>query len=351
MLESAFLVRRQQPPLWLSGLCYAAGLVLGLAISALLLVNAGVPADALVDEFLVATFLTADGLSQTMTAALPLILVGLGSAVAMRVRFWNIGIEGQLWLGAIAATWVALNDIGPESLRLPLMLGLAAAAGAGWILISLVLKLRWGVSEVISTLLLGSVAFLLVQHLLFGVWRDPANSFPVSASFSPAGRFPAFGWGPFHAGAIVVAGVTLTVWFLLGHTRLGFYADAVGRNPRTARAAGLPVRATIVGLVLLSGALCGMAGMLIVAGTEHRLNQSVGTGYLFSAIVIAFLARARPLAVVVVAVALGAIYTAGNVLKVFYSISEAMIVLAQGAVLLSLLMAQFFSTFSLHRPS
>ena len=345
MLDSAFLVRRQQPPVWLSGLCYAAGLVVGLAVSALLLVNAGVPAGALVDEFLVATFLTEDGLS------LPLILVGLGSAVAMRVRFWNIGIEGQLWLGAVAATWVALNGIGPESLRLPLMLALAAAAGAGWILISLVLKLRWGVSEVISTLLLGSVAFLIVQHLLFGVWRDPANSFPVTTIFPPAARFPALGWGPFHGGVAVVAAVALAMWYLLGHTRLGFYADAVGRNPRAATATGLPVRATVIGLVLLSGALCGMAGMLIVAGTEHRLNQSVGTGYLFSAIVIAYLARARPLGVVIVAVALGAVYTAGNVLKVFYSISEAMIVLAQGAVLLSLLMAQFFSTYSLHRPS
>ncbi len=351
MLDAAFLVRRQQPPLWLSALCYAAGLAVGLAVSALLLVNAGVPADALVDEFLVATFLTEDGLSQTMTAALPLILVGLGSAVAMRVRFWNIGIEGQLWLGAIAATWVALSGFGPESLRLPLMLALSAAAGAGWILISLVLKLRWGVSEVISTLLLGSVAFLIVQHLLFGVWRDPANSFPVTTIFPPAARFPALGWGPFHGGVAVVVAVTLAVWFLLGHTRLGFYADAVGLNPRTATAAGLPVRATVIGLVLLSGALCGMAGMLIVAGTEHRLNQSVGTGYLFSAIVIAYLARARPLGVVVVAVALGAIYTAGNVLKVFYSISEAMIVLAQGAVLMALLMAQFFSTYTLNRPT
>ncbi|MCM2402777.1 ABC transporter permease [Rhizobium sp. S153] len=350
MLDTAFLVRRQQPGFLLSSLCYVGGLAMGLAISAVLLVQAGVPPEALIDEFIVAAFLTSDGLSQTVTAALPLVLVGLASAVAMRVRFWNIGIEGQLWLGAVAATWVALNGIGPATLQLPLMMALAALAGAGWIAISLFLKLKWGVNEVISTLLLGSVAFLLVQHLLFGAWRDPANSFPVTAAFAETARFSGLGWGQLHAGLFVVLAVAFVVWFALEHTRAGFYADAVGLNPMTALATGLPVRRTVIGLVLLSGALSGLAGMMIVSGTEHRLNQTIGNGYLFSAIVIAYLARAKPLWVLVVALALGAVFTAGNVLKVFYSISEAMIVLVQGTVLLSILMAQFFSTYSLSRP-
>lgn len=350
MLDAAFLVRRQAPGLWLSSLCYAGGLVFGLAVSALLLVQAGVPADALVDEFLVAALLTSDGLSQTATAALPLILVGLASAVAMRVRFWNIGVEGQLWFGAVAATWVALNEIGPDALRIPLMMMLAAFFGAAWVAMPLVLKLKWGVSEVITTLLLGNIAFLIVQHLLFGVWRDPATGFPVTAAFPEAGRFDALGWGQLHGGLFAVVAVTAVVWFALEHTRLGFYADAVGLNAKAAEATGLPVRLVVTGLVLLSGALSGLAGMTIVAGTELRLNQAVGNGYLFSAIVIAYLARAKPLWVVVVALALGAVFTAGNVLKVFYSISEGMIVLVQGTVLISILMAQFFSTYSLSRP-
>ena len=350
MLDTAFLVRRQAPGPWLSSLCYAGGLAFGLAVSAALLVQAGVPAGALADEFLIATFLTSDGLAQTVTAALPLVLVGLASAVAMRVRFWNIGVEGQLWLGAVASTWIGIGGTGPDVLRLPAMLLLAAAVGAAWIAIPLVLKLRFGVSEVISTLLLGSVAFLLVQHLLFGAWRDPATGFPVTAAFGEAARFGSLGWGQLHGGLFVVLIVAALIWFVLEHTRIGFYADAVGLNPKAARAAGLPVSATVAGLVLLSGALSGLAGMTIVAGTEHRLNQSVGSGYLFSAIVIAYLARARPFWVVVVALALGAVFTAGSVLKVFYGISEGMIVLVQGTVLISILMSQFFSTYSLSRP-
>lgn len=350
MLDTAFLVRRQNPGFLLTSLSYVGGLLVGLTVSAVLLVHAGVPASALVDEFLIATFLTSDGLSQTATAALPLVLVGLASAVAMRVRFWNIGVEGQLWLGAIASTWVALNGSGPEVLRLPAMFVLAALAGAAWIAIPLFLKLKWGVNEVISTLLLGSVAFLLVQHLLFGVWRDPSNSFPVTATFPVASWFPVLGWGQLHAGIFLVAAIALSIWFVMEHNRVGFYADAVGFNAKAARATGLPVLSIALGLVLLSGALSGVAGMMIVAGTEHRLNQSVGNGYLFSAIVIAYLARAKPLWVVVISFALGAVFTAGNVLKVFYSISEAMIVLMQGAVLMSILMAQFFSSYSLKRP-
>lgn len=295
MFDAAFLVRRQAPGFWLSGLCYAGGLLVGLAISAFLLVQAGVPAEALVDEFLVATFLTSDGLSQTVTAALPLVLVGLASAVAMRVRFWNIGIEGQLWLGAVAATWVTLDGIGPEKLRLPLMILFAALVGAAWIAFPLWLKLKWGVNEVISTLLLGNVAFLVVQHLLFGAWRDPATNFPVTPAFAQSSRFTMVGWGQLHYGLLVVAAVAVALWYALEHTRLGFYADAVGHNAKAARATGLPVGLTIIGLVLLSGALAGIAGVTIVAGTEHRLNQAVGNGYLFSAIVIAYLARARPL--------------------------------------------------------
>ncbi|SMC95016.1 ABC transporter permease [Rhizobium sp. RU36D] len=349
MFDAAFLVRRQAPGFLLSCLCYAGGLFVGLAVSAVLLVQAGVPADALVDEFLVATFLTSDGLAQTLTAALPLVLVGLASTVAMRVRFWNIGIEGQLWVGAIGATWIALGEIGPAPMRLPLMLALGAAVGAFWIALPLWLKSRWGVNEVISTLLLGSIAFLIVQHLLFGIWRDPATNFPVTAIFPEAARFAPLGWGQLHLGILLVAVVACALWYAMEYTRLGFYADAVGHNAKAAEAAGLPVGATIVGLVLLSGALSGLAGVTIVAGTEHRLNQAVGNGYLFSAIVVAYLARARPLGVVVVALALGAVVTAGNVLKVFYSISEGMIVLLQGAVLISILMAQFFSTYSLRR--
>lgn len=348
MLNTAFLVRRQEPGFALSSLTYGGGLVFGLCLSALLLVIIGVPAEALIDEFLIATFMDPDGLAQTVTTAAPLVLVGLASAIAMRVRFWNIGVEGQLWIGAIAATFVALNEIGPDVLRLPLMMLAAFVGGAIWIALCLVLKMRWGVSEVITTLLSGNIAFLFVQHLLFGVWRDPASSFPITQEFPDASQFASLGWGQVHSGVFVTLLIGLVIWYLLEWSRLGYYAEAAGWNTSTARQTGLPVATTIATIVLTSGGLSGLGGALIVAGTEHHLNQSLGNGYLFSAIVIAYLARSKPFWVIVTAIILAAVYTAGNVLKVFYSVPEAIIVLSQGIVLMSILISQFFSTYSIN---
>ncbi|MBN9669644.1 ABC transporter permease [Roseibium aggregatum] len=347
MLDGTLLIRRQAVPGWLGASCYAGGLCFGLGLSAILLVSMGISLENLYQEFVVQTFLTSQGLGQTVTATVPLILVGLGMSLAMRVRFWNIGIEGQLWCGAMAATWISIHDVGPEPLRLLLMMLAAMAAGAAWIGIGLALKLFWSVSEVISTLLLGSIAFFWVQHMLFGAWRDTVTGFATSPSFDPAERLVLLGWEQVHSGIwIALAAVVVCTW-LTGVSRFGLLAKAIGANPRAARATGLPVIAAVSLFVLGSGALCGLAGAVIAAGTEYRLSQSIGAGYLFSGIVIAFLARANPLAVLAVAFVLGGITTAGGVLKVFYGISEAVVLLVQGLVLLSVLAAQLFADYRL----
>ncbi|MEJ8476666.1 ABC transporter permease [Roseibium algae] len=347
MFESTLLIRRQSAPGWLSGLCYFGGLASGLGLSALLLMFMGVSSTDLYQEFVVQTFMTLQGLDQTVTAAIPLILVGLGTSLSMRVKFWNIGIEGQLWCGAMAATWVSVNDVGPEPVRLWLMMFAAMAAGGAWIAIALAMKLAWSVTEVISTLLLGSIAFFWVQHMLFGAWRDTVTGFPTSPSFDSAERLDLLGWGQVHEGLwIALTAVAVCTW-LTDVSRFGLQAKAVGANLRTARATGLPVLGTVAVFVLGSGALCGLAGGVIAAGTEYRLSQSIGAGYIFSGIVIAFLARANPLGVFAVAVALGGITTAGGVLKVFYGISEAAVLMVQGLVLLSVLAAQLFSEYRL----
>ncbi|WP_137158292.1 ABC transporter permease [Rhizobium sp. FKL33] len=350
MLNSAYLIRRQAPGAIRTALGYLFGLLIGLGLSAAILMSVGVPAADLLQEFIVQTFMTSDGLAQTMTSAAPLILVGLASAIAMRIRFWNIGVEGQIWMGAIAATWVALHHIGPPSLRLPIGLAAAFAAGALSIWPWLWMKTRYGVSEVITTLLSASIAFLLVQHLLFGVWRDPANSFPITVEFPLESQFSMLGWGQVHMGLALALVVAALVYFLLERSPFGYIADAIGFNRRTAMQTGLPVATVSLVATLSSGGLSGLAGAVILSGTEHRLSQALSSGYLFSAIVIAYLGRSRPVWVVFVAIALAAIYTAGNVLKVFYGVSEAVIVLAQGTVLMSVLTTSFFSAYTIHFP-
>lgn len=345
MLDRLSLERRAVVPRALSIGTFAGSLAAALLLAALVLVLAGVPAELLLTELVVQVFLTPDGLAQTITGAVPLALAGLAAALSFRVGFWNIGIEGQLLLGAIAATVVAVGDVGPEPLRLWLMLLAAALAGAAWIALPLLLKLRLGVSEIVISLLSVNVAFLLLQHLLFGPLRGPSSNFPVSPNFGPAEQLAGLGWGRIHAGLLVALAAAGLAAALVHASRPGFYARAVGSGRDAAQAAGIPVAATVAGFVLLSGALAGLAGGIVVAGTEHRLTQFVGMNATFSGILVAVLARLEPLGVVVAAVFVAGVYVAGSALKVFYGISEGIVVLLQGIVLLTLLVGQFAATF------
>ena len=345
MLDRLTLERRAVVPPALAAASFAGSLAIGLLLSALVLVFAGVPATLLAEELVVQVFFTADGLAQTVTTAIPLVLVGLCTAMAFRVGFWNIGIEGQLWLGAIAATALSVHDVGPPGLRLPLMLLASALAGAVWIGIPLVLKLRLGVSEIVVSLLLSNVAFLLLQHVLFGALRDPGANFPVSPPFGLEERLGQLGWGRTHFGLAMALLAALLTAVLVRATRPGFYAKVVGAGPDAARTAGLPVVATVAGFVLLSGALAGLAGGIIVTGTEYRLTQFVGLNATFSGIVVATLARLDPLGVVIAAFFVAGLYVAGGTLKVFYGVSEGIVVLIQGILLLTLLVGQFAATY------
>ena len=345
MLDRVVLERRAFVPGGLAALSFAGALAAAVALSAVILILAGVPASLLAEELVVQVFLTADGLAQTLTLAVPLTLAGLAAAMAFRVGFWNIGIEGQVLLGAIAATAVAVHDLGPAPVRLPLMLAAAALAGAAWVAPPLLLKLRLGVSEIVVSLLLANVAFLLLQHLLFGALRDPSANFPVSPTFEPTEQLPALGWGRLHAGLYLALGSTLLAALLVHATRPGFYARVVGSGPVAARVAGLPVAATVAGFALLSGALAGLAGGIVVAGTEHRLTQFVGLNATFSGIVVASLAALDPLAVLVSAFLVAGVYVAGGTLKVFYGVSEGVVVLIQGVVLMTFLVGRFAATY------
>jgi simple sugar transport system permease protein len=349
MRDGFALERRLRPSTARDVATYGGGLVAGLAAIVATLVAVGVPVDTIGDELVVQVFAEPDGLAQTVTLAIPLVLLGLAATAALRIRFWNIGLDGQLWVGAIAACGVALHDVGPESVRLPLMLAAAAAGGAAWIALPLVLRVRLGVSETVVTLLLANIAWQGLQHLLFGAWRDPASSFPVSPPFDPTEQFALLGAGNVHGGLWVALAAALACSWLVARTPLGFHALAVGLNPLAARATGVPVTTTLVACVLLSGALAGLAGGVVVTGMEHRLTQFIGLDATFAGIVVACVARLQPAAVVPAALLLAGFQNAGATLKVFHGLSEAIVLLMQGLLLAALLAAEFFARYRLVR--
>jgi len=320
---------------------FVMSVLVGLLISGAILVAAGVSPQDILNEFVVQTLTDPQNLRAVLFQAAPMVMVGLAAALAFRARFWNLGLEGQMVCGAIGATFVSLHEIGPPALRLWLMAVCALLAGLVWVVTPVVMKLRLGINEIISSLMLNYVAVNFLLHLLYGSWKDPKDAFPYSAKFQPFERLPDFLDG-FSSAIVLSAVVAVAVWWLVDKSRAGLYLRFVHSNQRVADAVGVPVRRMVLGTVLLSGALAGLAGFMVAAGQEGRLTQAFYNGYGFSGILIAFLARNNPLAASAVAVLVATLFVAGRSLQVFYQIPFSMVQLIQAILVICVASSDFF---------
>lgn len=334
-------------PRWQHAGILAVAVGLGLAISAGILIWAGVEPSDLFQQVIMDNLFIKENFLAVLRQTGPLLFVGLAAALAFQVRFWNLGIEGQMIWGGIGATAVSFFHLGPESTRLPLMMAFAAVAGMGWALIPIVLKMRLGVNEIISTLLLNYVAADFMLHLLYGAWLDPVDSFPHSAQFAGYERLPELFWGISPALLLGLLFVAFT-WWLVRVSRAGLYMKFVHANPRMALAVGVPTVATTLGVVLLSGALAAVGGFVIATGLEGRLTQGFYRGYGFSGILIAFLAYNDPLIVAVVAFLVALLFDTGRSLQVFYQIPFAMVQLIQAVIVTTVAASEFFVRYRVH---
>ncbi|ARQ03259.1 ABC transporter permease [Pseudorhodoplanes sinuspersici] len=339
-------VRHDMPP-WQQAVYLVVFLGFGFLISGLILVEAGVPAADLFDQLVVSTLTDVDNLRSVLFRAAPLMLIGLSAAIAFRARFWNLGLEGQMIWGGIGATIVSLYGIGPESIRIPIMILFASALAMAWIAIAALLKIRLGVNEIISTLLMNYVALNFLLHLVYGPWRDPHDGFPHSKAFEPFERLGEIGWG-LSAALPLALTIAILVWWLVGFTRFGFYLRFVQANDRVAHAVGIPAITVTLGAVLISGALAGIGGFVVVSGQEGRLTQSFFEGYLFSGVLIAFLARNNPLAAVIVSVLVAMLFISGQSLQVFYQVPFSMVQLIEAIVVICVATSEFLIRHRIH---
>lgn len=294
---------------WLALAAPLIAILFTLGFAALLVALAGAPVERAYGALLASGFGSRFALSETLTRAVPLILTGLAAAVAFRARLYNIGAEGQLYLGALAA--VAVGGLhGGSGLGLPapllFVLMLAAAVGAGALLLlgPALLKTRLGVDEVVTTLLLNFVVLLFVSMMLDGPMKDPlAMGWPQSVALQPElelGRL--LERTRLHTGLVYAVALALAVWIWMRFTASGLRIRATGANPRAARFAGVRVSATLIGVALVSGGIAGLAGAIEVAGRTSYLTLDMSPGYGYSGIVIAMLAALNPLGVVLAAV-------------------------------------------------
>ncbi|EHH68714.1 ABC transporter permease [Gluconobacter morbifer] len=253
------------------------------------------------------------GLEDLALFMTPLMLTGAAVWVGIRVNLWNIGAEGQFYAGATAATAIGLFTHWPAFIALPVMVGAGALAGAGWIFVPAAARAWLDVSEIVTSLLLNFVAALVVSYLATGPWADHVTGALVSTERLRVG-LPEL-WGVVHLGfplaLVVVAGLGIG----LARSRFGYETAVCGSNPQAAHYAGIGVAPRILAVLLLSGALAGLAGVFEVAGTVHRLQGSLANNYGYLGIVVALLARESCLALIPAALLMALILDTGIVLQ------------------------------------
>jgi simple sugar transport system permease protein len=236
-------------------------------------------------------------LLEVLNKATPLLFTGTAVAIAFRAGYWNIGVEGQLLMGAIAAAGIGQVVEGwPSFVVLPLMVAGGALAGAAWALVPALLRVRLGIDEVVTTLLLNPVALLFVQALLHGPWKDPETGFPESPRIAAAAELPLLadllpflGRSRLHLGFVIAVVLIVVAWYVLSRTSTGLRVRAVGFSPHGARFAGIRVDRTLLRVALVSGAVAGVAGVSEVAGIQFRLTEGVSPGFGYTGIVVAML--------------------------------------------------------------
>ncbi|HXF60564.1 MAG TPA: ABC transporter permease [Caldilineaceae bacterium] len=318
--------RAPEQPRWLSLLAPVILIAAALLVGALLLRLAGANPWLVYRSMAELAFGSAYAWSDTTIKATPLILAGLGVSIAFRMRLWNIGAEGQLFLGAWMATGVALFWLPPETPSWLMLSAMAVAGfigGALWGLIPGFLKAKLNVNEIITTLMLNYVAILWNNYFVYGPWGE--------RGFGLTPQFPRSAWLPrltdysdvipalrgltAHFGIFLALLLALVLWQVWQRTRWGFEVTVVGDNPRAARYAGINLARNIMLVMALSGGFAGLAGMSEVAGVVHRLQERFSPGYGFTAIIVAWLAKLNPLAIVLVSYLFAGLLVGGDAIQ------------------------------------
>jgi general nucleoside transport system permease protein len=329
-----------------------AAIALALVVSALPLAWAGAPVLAAYARLAQGAVGSTFALTETLARATPLILTGLAVAVAFRARLWNIGAEGQLYAGALAAVVLGGGIVAlPGPAALPAVILGGAVAGALLLLFPAFLKVRLGVDEVVTTLLLNFVVLLFVQMMLEGPLKDPMGmGWPQSAPVLPEAELPKLvARTRLHLGLVIALVLALLAWLYVERTVWGLEARAVGANADAARYAGVPVARTLYRTAVISGALAGIAGASEVAGLKGYLTQDLSPGFGYAGIVVATLAQLNPLACVPAALFVAGVFVGADGMSRAMGVSSYLANLIVATALLAMLLATLLTRYRLRR--
>ncbi|OQP86651.1 ABC transporter permease [Rhizobium rhizosphaerae] len=345
--------RRDHRPLALVIATPVLAVIAALALSGILIALAGAPVLEAYRRILIGAFGSRLSTTETLTRAAPLMLTGLAAAVAFRARLWNIGAEGQLYLGAITVAAASSHLLGglPSAVQIPLLLVLGAMAGMVLLLVPLWLRLRFQVDEVVTTLILNFVALLFVSMLIDTVLKDPtAFGWPQSQSVADAAMLPKLlARSRLHIGILVAVALAILIHLVQSRTVFGLQSRAAGLNPAGAVFAGVPLGATLVKVACLSGGLAGLAGAIEVMGVKGYVTTDLSPGYGYSGIVVAMLAGLNPLGVVLAALFSAIMFVGADGMSRALRIPSYIADVTVALSLLTMLFALFFTQYRIRR--
>lgn len=324
------------------------GLLTAFGIGAILLISVGANPLVAYQALFNGAFGNQFNLLETLVKSTPILLVALGVTFAFRSSTWNIGSEGQLHMGAVGATLAGLAlkawlpDLTPP-LAILILIWVGFLFGGGYAAVAGLLKVRWGVNEVITTIMLNFVAVLFVQYLTFGPLRDPlASGQPISPTILDAAQLPRLiARSRLNLGFILACASVILVYVVLWRTTLGYKIRAVGSNPRAARQAGISFSRSVLVAMFISGGLAGLAGTSEIAGLHFRLINSFSPGYGAAGTVVALLAGLHPLAVLPTAILFGGLLTGADTMARTVQVSTSIITVIQGLMVLFVMGSQF----------
>ena len=326
---------------------FGIGLAIALFVGTLLLLGAGHDPLKIYSRMFDASLGGPDAWSITLNRAIPLGLAGLAVAVAGSMGLWNIGAEGQIIAGAIAASWVArIGGSWPGLILILMMLVAAVGGGALLALGPAMARAKLGVNEIITTLMLNEVALRLVQWLIHGPWKDPDSfNFPLAPMLPDQARLPTL-FGRAHFGLLIAAAVIIVISVAVRYTAWGYELRIAGSSEATAPYSGISLPKKVLAVLVLSGAIAGLAGGVELTGTTDRLTESISNGFGFAGIIVAALALMRPSGVAAVAILFGAVQIGGQSIQTL-GVSSSVSTILQAFILFGAIGAGVFSRYAI----
>ena len=323
------------------------GLCIAIFVGGLFILTLGKNPFAVYQSIFMGAFRSPLAFQGTIKIAIPLLISSLAITLAFKMKFWNIGAEGQIIMGGIFASYFALFHDGlPHFLLLLIMLIAGMIGGGLWGLIPAFFKSRFGTNETLFTLMLNYIALYLIKYLTEGPWRDPASSgFPKIATFTANAQLDMI--LGIHAGWVIALILVDFVFVYLKYTKQGYEITVVGESENTARYAGMNVSKIVMRTMFLSGAICGIAGMTQASGAAYTLSEGIAGGVGFTAIIVAWLSRLNPFLAVIFTLFLSVLQKGSSVMQSAFGLSTYVSDVLEGIILFVILGVDFFTQYKL----